>query len=517
MREPVTEPLIRMVGISKQFGPVRALNGATFAAYPGEIHVILGENGAGKSSLISVLVGLYQPDEGEIELAGRPVKVRTPADGRRLGLALVPQHVELIPKMTVWENVVLGQEGRGWWLAQGRARAAVRQISDRYGLGLDPDALVSRLSAGEQQKVEILKGLYRQARVLILDEPTTFLTPQESDALFATLTRLAQEGLTVLVVTHKLRDALRFGARLTVMRAGRVEAAVRADAVTERELVAWLMGAERDAGAPASARGSRQPSGAPVLELVDLTTRGAAGRLPLRGARLALRRGEVHGIAGIAGNGQRELAEAILGLAPAAAGQIQLGGQAITHWPVDRRLDAGLFLIPEDRIHEGILPAMPLFENLLLGQHRALFRRFRYDAQAAHRTAAAVIQEYAVKAPDPSVPIAFLSGGNIQKVLVARAVAHASRHAQPVVVAANPTRGLDIRTVRMVHDHLRAIAERGGAVLLLSEDLDELTETCDAVSVIHRGALVARFTGPDYDRYQIGEAMLGRHSGEEGH
>lgn len=506
------QPLIRMVNIAKHFGAVQALRDATFTAHAGEIHVILGENGAGKSSLMSVLVGLYRPDQGEIFLAGRPVTVATPADALRLGIAMVPQHVELVDKLTIWENVVLGQEGRGWWLDRRAARSAVQRLIDQYGFGLRADDLAGQLSAGQQQKVETLKMLYRKARILILDEPTTFLTPQETDALYATLTGLAAAGLTILVVTHKLRDALGFGHRLTVMRAGRVEATVAARDASEAQLVQWLMGTDAESSRRIMAAPPLHPLDPQAPVLLELTGVWAGGgaRIRLRDVHLQVRRGEIHGIAGVAGGGQRELAEAIAGLLPADQGQIRLGGQTITRWPVARRLQAGVILIPEDRIHDGVLPTLSLYENLVLGQHRELFPGVRYRPELAARLADTVIGEYEVKAPHARVPVAYLSGGNMQKVIVARAVQFAARHEPAVVVAANPTRGLDVRTVRQVHDRLRAIAAAGGAVLLISEDLDELMAECHALSVIYQGRLVQRFTGPRYDRYRIGEAMLGR-------
>lgn len=506
------EPLVRLTGVSKRFGAVQALVGVGFSVFPGEVHVVLGENGAGKTSLMSVLAGLYRPDEGRMEVGGRTVHLRSPADALRHGIALVPQHVELVGNLTVWENVVLGHEGSVVLLNRARARERVRHVARTHGIAVEVDARVDSLSAGEQQKVEILKMLYRSARILILDEPTTFLTPQETDTLLQTLTRLATRGLGVILVTHKLQDALRVGHRLTVMRAGRVVASVPSAGVDESALVAWLMGAEEEH----SARLLRSeplppvPPGAPVLlELAGLRTRDGGHRVTLRDIRLTLRQGEILGVAGVAGSGQRELAEAILGLVP-VEGRIRLRGTEVQSWPVARRLEAGLALIPEDRIAEGILPELPLTETLVLGLHRRLFPGLRFRVDRAEALAAEVIRAYEVKAPGGRVPTAHLSGGNMQKVLVARAVEQCRGHASPVLIAVNPTRGLDIRTVRQVRDRLRAVAAGGGAVLFVSEDIDELMEECHRVTVLHQGRLVAQFEGPRYDRYRIGEAMLGR-------
>lgn len=512
------QPIVRMTNISKRFGSIQALKEAGFEAYTGEIQVILGENGAGKSSLMSVLVGLYSPDQGEIFVNGNRVTVTTPRDGLRMGIALVPQHVELVQRLTVWENVILGDDSAGWLVSRRRSRGAVAELIERYGLGLNPDAPISQLSAGQQQKVEILKMLYRQARILILDEPTTFLTPQESDALYKTLTGLAQEGLAVLVVTHKLRDAMTFSQRLTVMRGGRVVARVMAGEADESQLIQWLMGTDEESSrrlmeAPPLHDLSEQ---APVLlEVTDLST-GGGQRVRVEGVDLRVRQGEIHGIAGIAGSGQRELAEALLGLIPQRSGSVRLNGQEITSWSVGRRLASGLFLVPEDRIHDATLPAMPLYENVVLGLHREVFPGMAYRPDSARALANAAIAEYEIKAPNAEVPVAYLSGGNMQKVIVARAVQHAGRHKPALVVAANPTRGLDVRTVRLVHDRLREIAAGGGAVMLLSEDLDELMAECHTISVIYQGKVVGRFVGPDYDRYTLGEAMLGQRREEAG-
>jgi general nucleoside transport system ATP-binding protein len=507
------QPLIQMTGIWKRFGTIQALRDASFEANAGEIHVILGENGAGKSSLMNVLVGLYQPAQGAVFIEGKPAEIRTPADAVRLGVAMVPQHVELIAKLTVWENVILGREGAGLFVDRKRARAEVGRLIRQYNLGLNPERIVGGLSAGQQQKVEILKMLYRHARILILDEPTTFLTPQETDALYETLVRLGGEGLAVLVVTHKLRDALRFSRRITTMRGGRVVAHVETADATEQQLVQWLMGAD----AESSRRMMDVPPLHPVaadapalLELADVSGGGGRDRVGLQGVRLRIRRGEVHGIAGITGSGQRELSEAILGLTQVRSGSIRLGGREVAGWTVEQRLRAGLFIIPEDRVYDGILPGMTLYENLVLGQQRELFARFRYDADKARAMAAAAIDEYEIKAPNAFVPVNYLSGGNMQKVIVARAVNHARTHDPAVIIAVNPTRGLDVRTVRQVHDRLLEIASGGGAVLLMSEDLDELIGSSHVISVIHQGKLVDRFEGPGYDRYAIGSAMLGR-------
>lgn len=516
------EPIVRLRDVRKRFGAVTALAGASLDVYPGEIHVVLGENGAGKTSLMSVLAGLYRPDEGVIEAGGRPVTVRSPRDALELGVVMVHQHFELVPNLTVWENVVLGAEGAGLLLRPARQRERVRRLAEEHGIEVDVDARVAALPVGVQQKVEILKLLYRQARILILDEPTTFLTPQESDALLQSMSELAARGLAVLLVTHKLRDAMTYGHRLTVMRAGRVVATMPRAEATEEQLVRMLMGEDQGgtapagpaAAAPAAAGSGRDQGGQVLLALEGVSTRPRPGRLQLHDVTLRVAAGEIHGIAGVAGNGQKELAEAVAGLLAVAAGAIRLRGQDVSRWPTSRRLDAGLALIPDDRIKDGILPEMSLWETLVLGLHRRLFPGARLDAELARRLGEDAIAEFEIRAPHAGVATAHLSGGNIQKVLVAR-TGLAGRGQPPVVVAANPTRGLDLRTVRRVHEHLAGVAARGGAVLLLSEDLDELMAVCHRISVLYRGRLVAAFDGPAYDRYRVGEAMLGRTEARE--
>ncbi|MFS8570275.1 MAG: ABC transporter ATP-binding protein [Thermaerobacter sp.] len=511
-------PFVHAQGISKRFGAIQALDGVNFEVARGEIHVVLGENGAGKTSLMSVLTGLYQADAGEILVDGRPVRITSPADALRLGIAMVPQHVELVNNLTVWENVILGREQGGLFLRRDHQRQQVAELAQRYDLPIDPDAVVASLAAGQKQKVEILKMLHRQARLLILDEPTTYLTPQEVDSLFGTLTSLVQRGMTVILVTHKLRDALRIGNRLTVMRGGRVVAAgVPASETDELQLVRWLIGGQDETGQlleaePLPPLGSEA---APVLQVENLSVQ-VPGRVALRDISLTVRAGEIVGLAGVAGSGQRELAEALVGLLPTAGGRILLNGTDITAWPVAHRLDAGLACIPEDRLREGILPSMPIVETFVLGLHRYLFPDGRYRIGKALEAANRVIDEYKVKTPHAWFPTAALSGGNVQKVIVGRAVQMCSYHRHPALVAMNPTRGLDVRTVRDVHHRLRQVASQGGAVLLVSEDLDELMGNCHRIAVIYQGRVDAVFDGPDYDRYQIGEYMLGRHEREAG-
>ncbi len=510
---PITkQPLVRLVNVWKRFGSIQALAGASLDVYPGEIHVVLGENGAGKTSLMCVLAGLYRPDQGEVLVNGQQFAVRTPADALKLGVTMVHQHFELVDNLSVWENVVLGAEGGRFALTRRRCHQAVRQLASEHGVEVDIDARVRDLPVGLQQKVEILKMLYRRARILILDEPTTFLTPQEVDTLLVTLQRLAASGLAILLVTHKLRDALRVGDRLTVMRGGRVVASLPAAGGTEELLVQWMMG-EPPAAATKLLETARPAPPAPdapvLLEVEETSTVGTHNRLRLQGISFRLRAGEIVGVAGVAGSGQRELAELLVGLLPVAAGRIRLSGVDITKLPIRDRLDRGLVLVPEDRVRDGILPGMTLAETVVLGLHRHLFPNVWYDFARAMQLGRNAIEQHAVRAPHPLIPSTYLSGGNIQKLILARAVETCRIRAEPVVVALNPSRGLDVRAVQHVHQQLRSVVGRGGAVLLVSEDLDELIGLCHHIVVLHRGQTVAEFDGPGYDRYSIGEAMLG--------
>ncbi|SMB99760.1 simple sugar transport system ATP-binding protein [Thermanaeromonas toyohensis ToBE] len=506
------QPVVQLSRIWKRFGTVQALADASFEAFAGEIHVILGENGAGKTSLMSVLAGFYRPDRGEIRIYGKPVVLRSPRDAVALGIAMVHQHFEQIQNMTVWENTILGCEDSLLFLNPRYYRKVVQQAIAKWGIEVDGNARVDRLPIGQQQKVEILKALYRKARVLILDEPTTFLTPQEIDTLFEILKSLAASGLTIILITHKLRDAMYLGHRLTVMRAGRVVATLTREEATEDILVQQLMG---DSHISKEMLEENPPcldtvSEEILLEISGLATKGGKDHLGLQGIDLQLAAGEIHGIAGITGSGQQELVEVLMGVVPVASGTIRLNGKDITSSTIAQRIKAGLCLIPQDRLRDGILPNMSLWETLVLGLHRQLFPCLSFRTQEAIELGRKAIAEYEIKSPHVNVQTAYLSGGNIQKVLVARAVTAAKRQPHPVVIAANPTKGLDIRTVHQVHKYLRQIAQEGGAVLLLSEDLDELMGNCHRISVLYRGSLVAQFSGPNYNRYEIGQAMLGK-------
>jgi len=504
-------PKLEMRGMAKRFGETIALRGVAFDAARGEIHGLLGENGAGKTTLMNVLSGLYRADAGEIAIDGRPAAIREPEDALRHGIGMVHQHFELIHNFTALENVLLGREGSRWWLRVDRHRQDVEAVAGRFGLAVDLAAQMRGLAVGVQQKVEILKALYRGVDILILDEPTTMLTPQEVDALFATLRALADRGVTVIFITHKIREVLNNCDRITVMRAGKVVGRLDRAEATEARLVEMMVGqripgiGEEDRGAAAAAEA--RP---PVLEVRDLSVANDRGARVVRECSFTLHAGELVGMAGVAGNGQRELAEALVGLLPPAGGRIALAGRDVAQAPVRERVARGLVYIPEDRIEDGLLPGLSLAENLMLGLHPYAFNgRLAFDRAAARGLARQAIAEYGILARDEDVRAAHLSGGNIQKVLVARALALARLTRGAALLAMNPTRGLDVRATDFVRRRLLEFAQAGGGVLLLSEDLDELLQLCSRMLVIYRGAIVANLPRSAFDAYRIGALMAG--------
>jgi general nucleoside transport system ATP-binding protein len=498
---------VDMRGIAKHFGDTVALRGVDFALRRREIHGLLGENGAGKTTLMNVLSGLYRPDAGTIVLDGRPAAIHSPADALRHGIGMVHQHVELISTFTALENILLGSETTGWWLRPERHRAAVAAIARRFGLPVPLDAVVGRLAAGVQQKIETLKALSRGVEVLILDEPTTMLTPQEVDGLFTTVRSLAAGGVAVVFITHKIREILAHCDVVTVMRSGEVVATVDRASASEQLLIEMMIG-RRDVRADAAS--DRTPTRTPVLEIRGLSVRDDVGVGVVEGCDLGVHAGEIVGVAGVAGNGQREVAEAVVGLRPCAGGSLRVAGRDITTASVHDRIAAGLVYVPEDRIHDGILPGLSVAENLVLGLHPYIFAGRRlFDRSLARETARAAITEYGIQARDSEARAVDLSGGNIQKILVARAMTLARLARGVALLAMNPTRGLDVRATAFVRGRVLDFARAGGGVLLISEDLDELLQLCDRIVVMYRGAIMADVPRADFGAYRIGALMAG--------
>jgi len=492
-----------MVGIVKRFPGVLANDGIDLAVRTGEIHALMGENGAGKSTLMSILYGLLPPDAGEIVVRGQGVRFTSPIDAIAHGFGMVHQSFKLFNQLTVWENVVFRAEPRrGIVIERATARARVREISARHRLAIDPDAIVGSLPVGVRQRVEILKALYRDARILVLDEPTAVLTPQETDALFDVLRGLTKDGRTILLVTHKLREVMDVSDRITVLRDGRVAGRLETAATTQGEITRAMTG-RNVVFEPRKAAGTQ---GQPLLEIDGLGV-GQGPRPLVAGVHLVVRGGEIVGIAGVAGNGQSELVEAIVGLRPHHAGRIRIAGRDVTHAPLRERRRAGLAYIPEDRAVTGAALVATAAENLAMGFHRAppLARGLALDHAAQRAHARALIRRFSVKIPSELAAVGTLSGGNLQKIVAGRELAHEA----PVIIAEQPTRGLDIGATEFIHRTLLAQRDFGRAVLLISSELSEIQSLCDRILVMYEGRIVADLAAGQADEARLGLLMAG--------
>ncbi len=498
--------LISLQHIHKRFGAVTALDDVSLDIGAGEVLALVGENGAGKSTLMNVLYGLYQADSGDILVSGQPARLRNPRDAIARGIGMVHQHFMLVPTLTVAENVVLGREPSRWGrMDLDRACTEVAATCERFGFKLDPRARVDTLTVGSQQKVEIVKALHRGAQVLILDEPTAVLTPQEADDLFRVTRGLAAGGRTVVFISHKLREVLSVADRVAVMRRGKLVAQVRAANTRSEELAALMVGESRIPHAEAQAY--HPPQGEKLLEARDLRARGADGRPAVRGVSLEVHAGEIVGIAGVDGNGQREFAELLTGLRPLdEGGGTLLGGPLTGLTPAEAR-HRGVGHVPEDRLWRAVVKAMTVEENVALGrQEQAPFARgLRVDFAGRRERAQALLKAYDVRPPDPEVPLQALSGGNQQKVVVARELDAAPK----LLVVVQPTRGLDIGAVAQVQAKLREARDRGAGVLLVSLDLEEVLALSDRIYVFFEGRITGTFTRPEFDEREIGRRMLG--------
>jgi len=497
---------VEMRAIVKRFPGVLANDRVDFQAAAGEVHALLGENGAGKSTLSNILTGLYRPDAGEIFIDGEPVHFQSPRDALDARIFMVHQHFRLVEPFTVAENVVLGDhrgDGRTFRLRPRAIEQRVGELSKRYGLAVDPRARVWQLSLGEQQRVEILKALYREARILILDEPTAVLTPQEADTLFETLREMAAEGRTVVFISHKLHEVKAVADRVTVLRGGRSIATVPAAEATPRSLASLMVGRELDGGQPARTR----TPGEPALELTDVWSDGDRGDSAVRGASLVVRGGEIVAVAGVAGNGQRELAETVAGMRRATRGEILVGGKEIRGGDPRSAIAAGVAYVPEDRLGTGVAPSLSIASNLALkgyrersSSHGPLLRLGRIRERAVE-----LIQRYSIAASGPGAAARLLSGGNLQKVVLAREFSGKPR----LLIAASPTRGLDVGAIETVHAYLREAAADGVGVLLISEDLDEILALADRIAVMYEGAIVGETPREEADVEEIGLLMAG--------
>ena len=502
--------VLELRGITKRFPGVLANDHIGFDLRAGEVHALLGENGAGKSTLVNVLYGLYHPDEGEILINGEPVRIHSPKEAIERGIGMVHQHFMLIPVMTVAENIVLAAEPRqaGVLLDYASARKRVEDIASAFNFAIDPQALVENITVGQQQRVEILKALYRRADILILDEPTAVLTPQEAQELFGILRGLTREGMSVVFISHKLNEVVEIADRITVLRRGRKIETLPASGATEEGLAQLMVGREvllRVEKSPAT------PAD-PLLEVEDLRVLDDRGLEAVRGVSLRVRAGEIVGIAGVDGNGQTELVEALTGLRPIQAGEFRVAGRRLTGSSTHRILDSGIGHIPEDRQKRGLVLEFTLAENLAFHEfdrapssHFGWLRPGRLISRARR-----ILQEFDVRGGGPQTLAKSLSGGNQQKVVVAREVANDPR----VLIAAQPTRGLDVGAIEFVHRRLVEERDEGRAVLLVSLELDEIMSMSDRILVMYEGEIVGEY-GPDATEQELGIAMLGGTREEE--
>ncbi len=492
-----------MRNIVKRFPGVLANSKVSLEVRAGEVHALLGENGAGKSTLMRQLYGLYQPDEGEIIIDGKPCVFRSPADAIRAGIGMIHQHFMVVPTLTVAQNVALGlPSSREPLLDLNKVTGRIHELSEAYGLKVDPHAYLWQLSVGEQQRVEIIKALYRGASLIILDEPTAVLTPQEVKDLFATLQRMVKEGHSLVFISHKLHEVIAISDRVTVLRDGKVIGTRLTAEVTREELVKMMVG-----------RGLEELESRPLkpgpvsLQIEGLHAIGDRGAEALHGIDLEIHAGEILGLAGVSGNGQRELAECLAGMRWATAGKVLIGGKDITGASFNQRAETGMAYIPEERMRDGAIREFSVQENLYLHDHASpqythgIFLDFaRMESHAVD-----LVNEFAVKTPSLATPLKNLSGGNIQKLILAREL---SRHPK-VLIAAQPTRGVDIGATEYIHQRLQAQREAGTAILLISEDLDEIRTLSDRIAVMYEGRIMGVVERGQCSVEQIGLMMAG--------
>jgi simple sugar transport system ATP-binding protein len=497
---PAVFESLELEGVCKSFGPVAANRDVSLRIAAGEVLALLGANGAGKTTLVNMLYGLYSPDRGSIRVNGRPVEMRSPKDALALGIGMVHQHFMLVPRHTAAENVALGLAGTPFWDPERHAAGRMAEFSDRYGLRVDPAKPVWQLCAGEQQRLEIVKALIKGAELLILDEPTSVLTDPEAEELFSIVRRMASDGKAIILITHKLEEALAVSSDVAVMREGRLVGRMRAKGI-DRSALAGLMTGEADivqaCRAPAS-------PGRVVVEARDLVVMGDMGLPAVDRLSFQVRAGELFGIAGVSGNGQKELAQALTGMRPIRSGRITVSGESVAGSDVSRLRRLGLRHIPEERIRYGIVPGMSVAENAVLTRPGGALLSL-LDSREAAGFARSLVAEYGIKTPSEHVPANRMSGGNIQKLILGREI-----EGRPaLIVAAHPTYGLDIAASELVRDRLLRKRSEGCAVLLISEDLDEVLQLSDRVAVMSSGRFMDVLDNQALERRRLMLLMAG--------
>jgi general nucleoside transport system ATP-binding protein len=511
---PFPLPAIRMEGIDKAFGAIRANNGASLEVLPGEIHALVGENGAGKSTLMRMLGGLMKPDAGRVEVNGRDVTGWSTNDAIAAGIGIVHQHFMLVPTLSVAENLVLGCEPkmRGVLLDYKRAADDVRKLSSETGLVIAPERLISDLSVGEAQRVEILKVLFRGARILVLDEPTAVLSPPEVRELWAVLRRLRDKGDTIVLITHRLDEVVEISSTITVMRAGQTVARVKTSETTPAEIARLMVGREVSLSAGKRVEPSGRPTGAQPnqgLEVRNLRVVGSRGIRVIDDVTFSVKPGEILGIAGVEGNGQTEMIEALAGLRSTFAGEILIDGVDITRRSVAKRHDAGLSHIPEDRHRRGLILEYTIANNLILGVQKYFSTNGVIDRDRVKENAARAITTFDIRPPNALLAARALSGGNQQKVVVAREMGRGFS----VLLASQPTRGVDVGAIEFIHQQLLTARAQGKAILLVSAELNEVLALSDRIAVMYRGKFATVMPSAEASEEVLGEYMIGTKKG----
>ncbi|MEW6623503.1 MAG: ABC transporter ATP-binding protein [Bacillota bacterium] len=496
-------PLVEMKGITKRFPGVLANDHVSFEARSGEIHALLGENGAGKSTLMSILTGLYRPDEGQIFIKGKPVQLKNPKEAIGLGIGMVHQHFRLVQPFSVAENIVLGMKNLGLFIKKEKVEKEIEELSRRFALKVEPKAKIWQLSVGEQQRVEIVKMLYRGAEILILDEPTAVLTPQEVRELFKTLRQTANQGKAVILITHKLNEVMEIADRITVLRGGKSVATVNKVETNKIELTKLMVGRE------AMLVVDKKPPdlGPVILQLENVNCLSDKGYPALKDASLEIRGGEILGVAGVAGNGQRELAEVITGLRRVTRGKVKIGNKDYTNVSPREVIEARVAYIPEDRVGMGLVPNLNAMENVILKNYREkpvcgpLFINGDYVKNRARQ----LVDDFNIKMTGVDKAVKLMSGGNLQKLLFAREVSCEPQ----LIVAVYPVRGLDVSAIEAVHDILLAQREAGVAILFISEDLDEIFKLSDRIAVLYDGQVMDVLPTGKTNVEEVGMLMAG--------